>query len=743
MIKVILLTSFVFSLLFANSQSFNVLFEEENAVAVNHQLEMKPFNRIEINSKMYLEFSKMYEITTLDRGAPQVPRMSTSIKIPFKGQPQLEVTFDAYTDIPNVDVAPSKGNLKRNINPNSIPHFFGDVYEVEAFYPGKLAQVSTPFIARDIRAVTVTVFPYQYNPVTKTLRIYENLKVLVKTDQTISGANEIESSNSNLDSKKVYNSLFLNGNGIEKSIPKEEIGDLLIICPAEMDSVMRILANWKIQKGINTKIVHTAETGMGVNNIKNYISNYYNTNPDFLYLILAGDHQAIPAYTYGEADGEQLWSDSYYGQLAGSDFYPELFVGRFSGNLQAISTMVQRTIEYEKNPFAGNWMQRAVGVGSAEGTGLGLNGLADWEHLRVLRNDLLSASYVEVHEFYDGSQAGNDAVGDPTNTMLSDAINAGVGVLNYTGHGDLNALFTSSFSSTQVSDLNNSGKYPWVISVACNNGAFPQGTCISESWLNASKNGSPTGALAACGSTILMAWEQPMKTQREIVNYLANTNSSDTKTSLGGMFYNAQLKMLEQYPGIAGEQVMQTWVFFGDPTVQIRNRQTDILQASHVSQVEENESELTVFCTAENALISVSQETTLLGTGLILGGSTTISIPTLNSNQPLMVTATKQNHKPYQGAIQVGAEPLHTPMLLESKISIAPNPASTLIRVKFSASSESTLQLLNSTGQLIKSISIPRGECDEFIKVSDLAKGIYQVVISNSGNYWVEKLVVN
>lgn len=742
MIKITLLFGFFSSLGFVHTQTFKLLSNEENEIILSHDLEFKTLKHKTINSKMYINFEKMHEFTTLATGEPQLPQFSTNVSISNTGIPKIQITFDSYIEIQDVDVVPSKGNLKRNVNPNDIPSVFGEVYQTNAFFPGNLATLSKPFISRDIRGVTVSVFPYQYNPVSKTLRVYQNLKVEITMDQTIEGENEIQSSTASMFTKNCNRSLFLNGSGIEKYIPKEEVGDLLIICPAEMDSIVRIFANWKNQKGISTKVVHTSETGLGVTNIKNYISNYYSLNGDFLYLLLVGDHEDIPAYTYGEHNGEQLWSDSYYGQLAGNDFYPELFVGRFSGSLSEVTTMVNRTIEYERNPASGIWMENAIGLASEEGTGFGLNGLADWQHLRDMRSNLLATNYSNVYEFYDGSQGGNDENGNPTASMVIQAINDGVGLLNYAGHGDLNIYNTSSFSSIDILNLNNQGKYPWVISAACNHGSLAYGTCISENWLRASKTNEATGAIAACGSTILMSWAQPMKTQKEITAFITNADPLNQKKTIGGIFYNSQMKMLEQFPNTYGEEVMQTWVLFGDPTTEFRSKKTLEMQVSHPIQISQSENSVIVSCDVEAALISVSQNNTLIGKGEIMGGATTISLPVLTTDFPLRITATKQNYKPYQGLVQVGNGPLGTNILMKSKISIFPNPADSEVNVVFTSTSIGHIQIVNGLGQILRTIPIEAGEIKEVISISDLSSGIYQLLITNSENSWTEKLII-
>ena len=55
---------------------------------------------------------------------------------------------------------------------------------------------------------------------------------------------------------------------------------------------------------------------------------------------------------------------------------------------------------------------------------------------------------------------------------------------------EINTCITGNYNSTHINNSSNNGKYPFVISVACNNGTFTTGTCISETWQRASNLGS-------------------------------------------------------------------------------------------------------------------------------------------------------------------------------------------------------------------------------------------------------------
>ena len=427
-----------------------------------------------------------------------------------------------------------------------------------------------------------------------------------------------------------------------------------------------------------------------------------------------------------------------------NDYYPELFVGRFSGNSNQITTMVNRNLEYEKTPAAGDWMTKAIGLASDEGAGYGDDGQSDFQHHQAMRSKLMNFGYTTVYEFYDGSQGGTDEPGNPTASDINPAVNSGVGLFNYTGHGDQNTCITGSYSSTHINGATNNGKYPFVISVACNNGTFTTGTCISEVWMRATHNGTPTGSIASCGSSILMAWAEPMETQDEMTEIIAESYTNNRKATLGGIFYNAQMSMLEDYNSSTNaREVMQTWVMFGDPSTLFRNKVTTNLTASHISNVSLGETSVNVTCNVEGAKIAISQDGVLLGTGSVSGGSATISFTALTSDQPLIVTGTKQNYKPYQGNIQVANGPAGLNSNEENEIIVYPNPATEFVNVQWNGTTPTAVQLTDLSGKVIYTLS----QTELFgnstvIPTSELAAGVYLLNIMSNQNVNTVKISV-
>ncbi len=736
----ILFSSLVLVFLSGNSfaQDFKLINSDSQAIIVD--FELNDFEKTEktVNGKNYHTFSKQYSVLMSEAGKPAMPYFSKSIQLPEQGSFDYKIVYDGYEDIENIDIIPSKGNLKRNTDPETIPYVFGDNYNKNDFFPGKLVQFGDPHILRNTRGVTFSLFPYQYNPVQHKLRVYKNLRIEVVLNDR-KGTNEITATkNDNTFFNDIYSKHYINYTSVNKYTSPKEEGELLIITAPAFENQLSSLVNWKREKGIKTTVVNTTATGTTDTAIKNYITNFYQTNPDLVYILLVGDSGDVPSHTYGY-NGEQLWSDSYYGQFT-NDYYPEAFVGRLSGNSVGIKTMTDRILEYEKNPVSGDWMKNAIGIGSNEGAGYGNDGEADYVHLRKIRTQLKNYGYQTVYEFYQGSQGGEDATGEPTPTMINNAMNSGVGLFNYTGHGDLNLMVTGNYNSNYVKQLKNNGKYPFVVSVACNNGTFVGKTCLAEDLMSVSYNNSPAGSIATAASTILMAWAEPMETQDEMTNILTEVYENNKKETIGGLFYNSQIGMLESYNASATAiEVMQTWVLFGDPSVVFRYDTTKTLELQHPHQIDTSMQTLTVSCAEEDASIALTKNGTLIASAHSKNGGVVFDLSGISDGDLLMITATKQNFKPYQAAIEF--KTLGVESFRKNDVSVYPIPAKQVVNLAWKNSKPNKIFLYDLTGKIVQQINNTSDNKLQ-INVSKYPKGTYLLKYDIDNKTYSEKIIV-
>jgi gingipain R len=428
--------------------------------------------------------------------------------------------------------------------------------------------------------------------------------------------------------------------------------------------------------------------------------------------------------------------------LAGTDVFPEVMVGRFSGSTTDVKTMVDRILEYEVNPLTGNWMTKAIGIASSEGAGSGNNGNSDFQHMGNIATKFSAFGYSTVHAFYDGSQGGNDASGDPTPALISAAINQGSGILNYTGHGAQSIMVSGNYTTDDVNALTNSGKYPFVISVACNNGTFIGQTSICEAFTRLKYNNTPAGAIASCGSSILMAWAEPMQVQCEMTELIIRSDAQNVRTTLGGIFYNGQVSMLEAYAQNASSiEVMETWVFFGDPSTEFRSKVTTDITATHPATISSNGGNLVIQSNTNGATVSVTQNNVILAKSEIVAGSATVLIPALASQNALKVALSKDNAKPYRGLVNIATLGLSE---YESKFIIYPNPTSDFINIENSKNdiTNAKIQLIDLNGRVIFTDENVNLISKYSIPVSSLATGLYILDINDGENRKTQKIQI-
>lgn len=512
---------------------------------------------VNINNKSYYNIICKDTSSRFKQGAPDLPRICRSIIIPNDAEIKYNILSSEYMDYRKTPIAPSKGSITRDKNPKDIPYTFGEEYKNNAFYPSNLVSLSDPFIMRELRGTTVTLNPFQYNPDKETLRVYKTVTVEILTNSS-STLNSLETPKTNritADFEPAYSNTFINYNNVaahKNSLMNNpsETGSMLIISYDNFSSAMNSFVQWKNSKGINTTLVNRSVVSSTNNaaDIKSYIQNYYNQHPELTYVLLVGDYEQVSSPTYSTGV-----SDPSYTKVAGSDDYPDIYVGRFSAETVAdVQTQVQRTIEFEQNGYnTAAYFKKGVGIASAEGSGE-----TDIQHMDNIKSKLQNKGYSQIDSIYDPGA---------TASAVSNSLNQGRGIINYCGHGAETYWVTTDFSNTNAQNLQNAGQLPFILSVSCVSGKFQGGTCFAEAWMR-SKNssGNPVGAIGTLMSTVNQPWTPPMNGQDGIIDLLC----SNSRISLGGLCYSGETKMLDN--GTSSDLLtFNTWTVFGDPSIQI------------------------------------------------------------------------------------------------------------------------------------------------------------------------------
>ncbi len=597
-------------------------------------------------------------VSTADAGEPNLPMIAVPAIIGDMQHYSIRLIDAQYTDF-QMEVAPSKGDFPRTVNPDDEPYTYGEAYSTDAFFPAENIGLYDPYILRDFRGQNMVFHPFAYNPVTHTLRVYYNMTVEMYADGQ-QGENTLSrrSNTVKMDAEfgAMYQNHFINySESLNRYTPVDETGELLIICHDAFISAMQPFVNWKKQIGRPTTMVGTSTAGSTSDALKAYIQGQYNSNPNISHILLVGDSPHIQGY-YAYNGGYSGRSDNWYGQLAGNDFYNEVIVGRFSAENEAqVTTQVNKVIHYERDINASDtWLNVGQGISKNEGAGSGHYGESDYQHIDNIRDDLLNYGYATVHRDYQGVSGVTSSA-----AIISQHINEGVSIINYCNHGNTTSWGVFSYSNSHVNALTNDHKLPFIWSVACDNGKYDyNGTCFAEAWLRATNNttGEPTGAIGGMFSYISQPWQPPQYGQDEMVDVLVESNSNNIKRTLGGCSFDGNMKIIDQYGpnNSQGMGTYMTWILFGDPSLTVRTAIPTNMNVTHAPSMGSNATNFVVNATNGNgALATLTLNNEILGSATINNGTANITFAAPGTTGTATLTVFGYNKITYIGSVNI------------------------------------------------------------------------------------------
>jgi hypothetical protein len=629
---------------YAEAPRVTVLEDGPDGTTIEFELAGYDLRQVEVEGSIYSVISLPEANTYLHEGLPQLPRLTESIIVPDNAHIAYEI-LAAESQVRTIaPVLSSKGNLPRSVNPETIPYTFSKFYEKDEWFPEKPFELYDPFILREFRGVNIRFNPFQYNPVTRSLRVWTRLVVRVYADGKPGDNVKIRPRTALTEHFiPIYRDIFLNySTGRYPLI--SEVGNLLIIVYDNFYDATLPYYEWKMMKGIPSKIVRKSEAGSTADQIYNYIQDEYQTH-GVTFIVLVGDAEQIP-YKKGTAG----WAlnepaDPTYGCLEGGDWYPDAFVSRISAsNVTDVEKQVERFIQYERYPASGaSWYHKGTGIASDEGRP------SDKERCDWLRADLLDYTYTQVDQIYDPGAGVSE---------VRNALNDGRSIVNYIGHGWNEGWVTTGFDISDVNTLSNTDILPFIISVACYGGYFPGCTCFGEAWLRAGTASDPKGAIAFYGSSISQSWVPPCVGQAAAVDILC----ADQMNTLGGILFNGSCQMIEEYyPDSDGAEIFQTWHIFGDASLQVRTDTPASIWVDHPSQVGVGQPFAVMVTDAGGgvykALVGLWKEDMQVSGYTDMSGEVTLMIPGDVSSGTMSVTVTAYNHENYEGVATVTTGP--------------------------------------------------------------------------------------
>ena len=295
-------------------------------------------------------------------GAPNLPGMGRYIALPVGAGAEVSIIASRTETYQNIDMAPAPPIPFETDDSPPIYERDMNIYSRNAYYPESPVMLSEPGEMRGVDVVILGITPFQYNPVSRELVVYRDLRVRV---DFIGGSGYF--GEDRLRSR--YWEPILQGNLLNyESLPEvnfnrlpvnnseEDNVEYLIIVPDDPVFIAwaDTIKQWRKKQGIISGI--TTLTEIGGNNatlIENYINNAYNTwtIPPVAFMLLS-DYQSS-GDVYGITS--PVWngycvSDNMYADVNADDL-PDMAHARIcaqSGSQLAL--MVGKFLRYERTP---------------------------------------------------------------------------------------------------------------------------------------------------------------------------------------------------------------------------------------------------------------------------------------------------------------------------------------------------------------------------------------------------------
>ncbi|MBU0559471.1 MAG: hypothetical protein KJ799_08560 [Bacteroidetes bacterium] len=265
-----------------------------------------------IESSKRIEENNTYDVikfpgynTTLEIGKPQLPAIRELLAIPDFTNYKFSIVDSSVITLTNYNVFPFQTPVPEGEKEEfSIDELF---YKQDNFFPNNVFELDNRGIWRDIQVSTLSIFPIQYNPKTKTLRIFQ--KVVVKIDfEQVTGSAFVREKSISIEWEKTFKNSIINFDFLPEKLNKSNslmsMGDYdyLIITDDDYLETIESFAQWKTRKGLLTKIIPISEIGNNQTYIKNYIIDEFNDH-NIQYVLLVGDISEVaqacdPVYQY-------------------------------------------------------------------------------------------------------------------------------------------------------------------------------------------------------------------------------------------------------------------------------------------------------------------------------------------------------------------------------------------------------------------------------------------------------------
>jgi hypothetical protein len=532
-------------------------------IAINPvTLDGREFKEVTLPAAEHLFAGELTEV-----GYPAVPVLTSLIAIPDQAGVTISVTYSGFDVIEDVDMAPVQPPQPES-DPTPVAFALDDdAYATDEFYPGPLAEAGEPAIMRDVRLTQIALYPVQYNPARREMRVYRDLSLSLSFEGEVVNPKTVRHRYLSEGFYPIYKNTISNFDQMFSTAEVKRGGLMIIAQPMYADTVraFKELVEWKHRKGYTVQVVNTRDIDPGDHNptyqqVFSYIQDAYETweiPPE--YVMIIGDKDVLATSGVVDYPYESYASDHHYACVEGTDYLPELFVARMSvDNLTEFRKAVAKVLKYERNPQMFDplhWI-RGLSVG--------------YTLFATARLTTLWVRQLQIQHGFDRVDTvyGNS---DP-NLRIRQYLNEGRAMTQYRGEGGVEGWWGPSFYISDLNALQSNQKLGVMAVLTCGTGNFG-GECLGEEWLVAgvspdSLKGGPAYYGVSDGFTHTK-WNNPI-----MIGYFwgifGENNYHFAAAAVRGKLQQYATFPRERGPSGWVEQYFHTYNMLGDPELELR-----------------------------------------------------------------------------------------------------------------------------------------------------------------------------
>ena len=455
-----------------------------------------------------ISFEEGYYLSEI--GKPMLPTKNIRLALPSGMIAEnIQVTvFESHSLDGQFNIFPAQAPMKISEKNQKIISLQKDktIYHSSEKYPNTIVKICRQSDLAGQSFAEIQINPIQYIPSEKKIELYYSITFSVEGSNGYVCGDYLPQSISDKSKEsyqKMIQNMVVNPSEIELQI--QDLPQPSGVEPGEYDYVIitttgwvddfQPLADWKIRKGIPTKIVSKdwiynegGYSGSDTEKIRAFVNDAH-SNWGTTYFLLGGDTGYIPHvekhYSLLFGSGvEQIYApaDTYYADYDG-DFTCEVFVGRASVTSDSrINTFINKIFTYEQNAPVTNYAQE-IGL-----FGFDLDSSTHGESCKNYIDTNYIPSSWNVNAVYDSHSGDHE-------TNVKSIINEGQNLINHIDHcytyvmgvGDYN--HNKKLYTNEVDNFDNGDKQSIFYSIGCYASAFDAGSCISEHFVRDSNGG--------------------------------------------------------------------------------------------------------------------------------------------------------------------------------------------------------------------------------------------------------------